>query len=88
MIPKSFQIVIKMVQNPCLERVWGCFMACFRPQAPVGRFLDASGAALGGFLAHLGRLLGGSVEGLGGLLEASWGVLEASEGVLEASWGI
>ena len=57
MIPKSFQIVAKMVQNRGLERVWGCFVACFRPKAPVGRFLDASGAALGWFLAHLGRLL-------------------------------
>ena len=60
MMSKSFQIVAKMVQNRGLERVWGYFVACFRAKAPVGGFLEASGAALGRFLAHLGRLLGGS----------------------------
>ena len=58
MMPKSFQIVAKMVQNRSLEGVWGCFAACLRPKAPMGRFQDASGAALGRFLGHLGRLLG------------------------------
>ena len=48
-----------------LEGVWGCFAACLRPKAPRGRFQDASGAALGRFLAHLGRLLGGSWAVLG-----------------------
>ena len=65
MMPKSFQIVAKMVQNRGLQGVWGCFAACLRPKAPMGRFQDASGAALGRFLAHLGRLLGGSWEFLG-----------------------
>ena len=65
MIPNSFQIVANMVQNRSLEGVWECFVACLRPNAPVGRFLDASGAALGRFLAHLGRLLGGSWALLG-----------------------
>ena len=50
-------------------------MACLRPKAPVGRFLDASGAALGRFLAHLGRLLGGS-----------WAVLGTKLGRPKASW--
>ena len=75
MMPKAFQIVAKMVQNRGLEGVWGCFVACLRPKAPVGRFLDASGAALGRFLAHLGRLLGGS-----------WAVLGAKLGRPKASW--
>ena len=57
-------------------------MVCLRPEAPVGRFLDASGAALGRFLAHLGRLLGGSWAVLGTKLEH----LGAFEGILEASW--
>ena len=65
MMPKSFQIVAKTVQNRGLEGVWGCFVACFRPKAPVDRFLDASGAALGRFLAHLRPLLGGSWDLLG-----------------------
>ena len=73
--PKSFQIVTKMVQNRGLEGVWGCFVACLRPKAPLGRFLDASGAALGRFLAHLGRLLGGS-----------WAVLGTKLGRPKASW--
>ena len=60
MIPKSFQIVTKTLQNQGLEGVWGCFVACLRPKAQVRDFLDASGAALERFLAHLGRLLGGS----------------------------
>ena len=64
MIPISFQFV-KIVQNRGLEGVWDCFVACLRPKALVGRFLDASGAALGRFLAHLGRLLGGSWDLLG-----------------------
>ena len=62
MISKSFQSVI---QNRGLEGVWGCFVACLRPTAPMGRFLDASGAALGRFLAYLGRLLGASWDLLG-----------------------
>ena len=57
MIPNPFQIVAKMVQNRGLGGVWGCFVARLRPKAPVGRFLDASGAAHGRFLAPLGRLL-------------------------------
>ena len=65
MMPKSFQIVAKMIQNRGLQEVCGCFVACLRPKTPVGRFLDASGAALGRFLAHLGRLLGGSWDLLG-----------------------
>ena len=72
--PKSFQIVAKMVQNRGLEGVWGCFVAWLRPDAPVGRFLDAFGAALVRFLAHLGRLLGGS-----------WAVLGTKLGHLGAS---
>ena len=75
MMPKSFQIVAKMVQNRGLEGVWGCFAACLRPKAPRGRFQDASGAALGRFLAHLGRLLGGS-----------WAVLGTKLGRPRASW--
>ena len=75
MIPRSFQIVAKMVKNRGLEGVWGCFVACLRPKAPVGRFLDGSGAALGRLLAHLGRLLGGS-----------WAVLGARLGRSRASW--
>ena len=59
------KILPKMVQNRGLEGVWGCFAACLRPKAPRGRFQDASGAALGRFLAHLGRLLGGSWDLLG-----------------------
>ena len=54
-----------MIKNRNLEGVWGWFVACFRAKAPVGRFLDASGAALGRFLAHLGRPLGGSWAVLG-----------------------
>ena len=50
-------------------------MACFGSKAPVGRFLDASGAALGRFLAHFGRLLGGS-----------WAVLGTKMGRPKASW--
>ena len=73
MIPKSFQIVAYMVQNRSLEGVWSCFVACLRPKAPVGCFLDTSGAALGRFLAHLGRLLGGSAPGSS--WAPSWGVL-------------
>ena len=46
-------------------------MACLRPNAPVGRFLDASWAALGRLLAHLGRLLGGSWAVLGARLGRS-----------------
>ena len=65
MMPKSFQIVAKIVQNRGLEGVWGCFAACLRPNAPRGRFQEASGAALGWFLAHLGRFLGGSWDLLG-----------------------
>ena len=65
MIPKSFQIVAKMIQNLGLEKVWGCFVACLRPKAPVGCLHEASGAALGRFLAHLGRLLGRSWDVLG-----------------------
>ena len=71
MMPKSFQIVAKMVKNRGLEGVWGCFVACLRPKAPVGRFLDGSGAALGRLLAHLGRLLGGSWAVLGARLGRS-----------------
>ena len=59
------QIVAEMVQNRSLEGVWGCFVACLRPKAPVGHFLDDSGAALGRLLAHLGRVLGGSWDLLG-----------------------
>ena len=58
MVPKSFQIVAKMIKNRGLEGVWGCFVACLRPKAPVGRFLDGSGAALGRLLAYLGAVLG------------------------------
>ena len=65
MIPKSFLIFPKMAHNRSLEAIWGCFAACLRPKAPGGRFQDASGAALGRFLAHLGRLLGGSWDLLG-----------------------
>ena len=65
-----------MVKNRGLEGVWGCFVACLRPKAPVGRFLDGSGAALGRLLAHLGRLLGGS-----------WAVLGARLGRPRASGG-
>ena len=65
----------KMLQNRGLERVWGCFVACFRAKAPVGGFLEASGAALGRLLAHLGRLLGGS-----------WAVLGTKLGRPRASW--
>ena len=61
MMPKSFQIVANMVQNRGPEGVW----ACLRPKASWGRFQDASGAALGRFSAHLGRLLGGSWDFLG-----------------------
>ena len=75
MIPKFFQIVAKMVQNRSLEGVWGCFAACLRPKAPMSRFQDASGAALGRFLAHLGRLFGGS-----------WSVLGAKLGRPRVSW--
>ena len=75
MIPKPFQIVAKIVQNRGLEGVWGCFVACFASKAPVSRFLDASGAALGCFLAHFGRLLGGS-----------WAVLGTKMGRPKASW--
>ena len=75
MIPKSFQIIAKMVQNRSLEGVWGCFVACLHPKAPVGCLLDASGAALGRFLVHRGRLLGGS-----------WGVLGTKLGHARASW--
>ena len=75
MILKSFQMVAKMVQNRGLEGVWGCFAAFLRPKAPAGRFQDASGAALGRFLAHLGRLLGGS-----------WAVLGTKLGRPRASW--
>ena len=57
-----------MLQNRGLEGVWGCFVACLRPKAPVGCFLDGSGAALGRLLAHLGRLLGGSWAVLGARL--------------------
>ena len=60
MIPKSLQIVPTIVQIRGLEEVWGCFVACLRPKAPVDRFLDGSRAALGRLLAHLGRLLGAS----------------------------
>ena len=67
-LPKSFQIVAKMVQNRGLEGAWGCLVACLRPKAPVGRFLEGSGAALGRLLAHLGRLLGGSWAVLGARL--------------------
>ena len=70
-------------------------MACPRPKAPVGRFLDASGAALGRFLAHLGRLLGGSWAVWGTKLRrprASWrhlgGVLEEFWRPLGPSWAI
>ena len=73
-IPKLFQIVAKLDRNRGLEGACGCFVACLRPQAPVGRFLDGSGAALGRLLAHLGRLLGGS-----------WAVLRARLGRLRAS---
>ena len=64
-MPKSVEIVAKIVQNRSLEGVWGCFAACLRSKAPRGLFQDASGAALGWFLAHLGRLLGGSWDLLG-----------------------
>ena len=60
-----------VVKNRGLEGVWGCFVACLRPKAPVGRFLDGSGAALGRLLAHLGRLLGGSWAVLGARLGRS-----------------
>ncbi len=76
MMPKSFQIVAKMVQNRGLEGIWGCFAACLRPKEPMGRFQDASGAALGQFLAHLGRLLGGSWDLLGTKLGGVLGRLE------------
>ena len=66
--PKSFRIVAKMVQNRGLEGAWSCFEACLRPKAPVGGFLDGSGAALGRLLAHLGRFLGGSWVVLGARL--------------------
>ena len=68
MMPKSFHIVAKMLQNLGLEGVWGRFAACLHPKAPMNRFQDASGAALGRFLAHLGRLLGGSWDILGSKL--------------------
>ena len=57
--PKSFQIVAKMVQNRSLEGAWSCFEACLRPKAPVGGFLDGSGAALGSFLGGSWAVLGG-----------------------------
>ena len=41
----------------------------------MGRFLDASGAALGRFLAQFGRLLGGS-----------WALLGTKMGRPKASW--
>ena len=68
MIQNLHQIVAKMVQNRGLEGAWGCLVACLRPKAPVGRFLDGSGAALRRLLAHLGRLLGGSWAVLGARL--------------------
>ena len=83
MIPKSFQIVAKMVQNRGLEGVWGAFGRLWGrswvssgSEAPVGRFLGASWAALGRFLRRLGRLLGGSWAVLGTKLGRPGGILE------------
>ena len=76
------QIVAKMVQNRGLEGVWGAFGRLWGrswvssgSEAPVGRFLGASWAALGRFLRRLGRLLGGS-----------WAVLGTKLGRPGASW--
>ena len=73
---------IKMVQNRGLEGVWGAFGRLWGrswvssgSEAPVGRFLGASWAALGRFLRRLGRLLGGS-----------WAVLGTKLGRPGASW--
>ena len=60
-------------------RLLGGFWATIGSKAPLGRFLDASRAALGQFLRRLDRLLGGSwavlatkLGRLGGNLGASW----------------
>ena len=74
MVPNSFQIVAKMVKNRGLEGVWCCFVACLRPKAPVGRFLDSSWAALGASWAPVGWLLGR----LGRQAGAFKGVLKAA----------
>ena len=69
-----------------LKGVSGYFVVCFRPKAPVGRFLDAVGAALGRFKAHLGWLLGR----LGHQAGASLGVVKVSwrrlKGNLTSEW--
>ena len=62
-----------MVQNRGLEGVWGCSVVCLRPKAPVGRFLDASGAALG--LGGSWRILGASWVTPGLSWAPSWGAL-------------
>ena len=75
MVPESFQLVAKMVKNRGLEGVWCCFVACLRPKAPVGRFLDSSWAALGASWAPVGWLLGRLGRQAGafkGVLEAAW----------------
>ena len=54
MIPKSFQIIAKMVQNRSLEGVWGCFVACLRPKAPVAASWTPLGELLGGSWRILG----------------------------------
>ena len=74
-LPKSLQIVAKMVQNRGLEGAWGCLVACLRPKAPVGRFLDSSWAALGASWAPVRWLLGRLGRQAGafkGVLEAAW----------------
>ena len=80
------EIVAETVQNRMLKRVSGFFVVCFHPKAPVGRFLDAFGAALGRFKAHLGWLLGR----LGHQAVASLGVLKVSQrrlkGNLTSDW--
>ena len=76
------QIIAIMAQHRGLEGVWGAFGRLWGrswvssgSEAPVGRFLGASWAALGRFLRRLGRLLGGS-----------WAVLGTKLGRPGASW--
>ena len=82
MVQHLMRIGTNMVQNQGLEGVWGAFGRLWgrswvssSSEAPVGRFLGASWAALGRFLRRLGRLLGGS-----------WAVLGTKLGRPGASW--
>ena len=82
-MPKSFQIVAKMVKNRGLEGVWGCFVACLRPKV----LWVASWTALGQLLGGSWRILGACWVAPGPSWAAGWGVQGRLEGSLEASWG-